>query len=384
MTAHSKFSASAAHRWMECPGSMPLSRDLANTSSPHAREGTAAHEVAERLLTGRPPPDVVEVDRHTIDVTETMLAEVRKYTSLVESMVAARNGTLFVESKVNYSAPLMLADDQGWGTADAIIVAEPELIVVDLKYGMGQVVEAENNVQMALYAIGALAMLGDNADITTVRMVIAQPRLNAFPEWVTTTQELTSIAERAWRAVMAVDEAESDFDPTQDEWVRKHLKLGDKQCRWCRAASICPARINEIAMTFDVVPKQETDIGTLMGMVDRAEAWCKAVRAEVESRLLAGKPVSGWKLVQGKRGARAWADTDKASVVLGAALGEAAWRKELLSPPQAEKLLSKDDWESLAKLVTQSEGKPSVAPADDKRPQLTITPVEDEFTEIKS
>lgn len=57
--SHAKLSPSAAVRWLTCPGSIRLSADIPDTSSPAAEEGTLAHELGElALLEGVDTADV--------------------------------------------------------------------------------------------------------------------------------------------------------------------------------------------------------------------------------------------------------------------------------------------------------------------------------------
>lgn len=379
--SHSKFSASASARWLACPGSMVLSKDLPNTSSPYAREGTAAHELAATVLTKGTMPsdhigDVIVVEGEQFIVDEEMAQHVGRYVDLVRSI----DGSLFVEVKVHYHSALVVEPDQAFGTADAIIVGGDTLTVCDMKFGRGDPVQAEDNSQMMLYAIGALGALeGLCDDITKVRMIIAQPRLNAYPEHTVTLAELRAFASRAADAVMRIDDAHEAFDP------KVHLVVGEKQCRWCLAKATCPALVQTVIEEFDVEPSADADIGALMNKVGLIEDWCKAVRAEAERRLLAGTPVAGWKLVQGRRGNRAWANEAEVLEMMKNTFrlkDDIVYSRTLVSPAQAEKTIGKEyprRWATLQKLITQSEGKPSVAPVSDPRPTLDIRPVVEDF-----
>lgn len=126
-----------------------------------------------------------------------------------------------------------------------------------------------------------------------------------------------------------------------------------------------------------------------MDSVDLVEGWCKAVRAEVERRMLAGTPVPGWKLVTGKAGSRAWSDADEAAKLLKAMRlrDDVMYDFSLISPTSAEKLhaagtIKPRQWAKLQDLISRSNGKPSVAPATDKRPALDIGKVEDQFDSL--
>lgn len=130
----------------------------------------------------------------------------------------------------------------------------------------------------------------------------------------------------------------------------------------------------------------DDDLAICMDSVDLVEGWCKAVRAEVERRMLAGDTVPGWKLVQGKQGNRAWADEAEAQKLLKSfrLRDDVMYDWSLISPTSAEKLhaagtIKPRQFDKLQELITRSNGKPSVAPASDKRPALDIGKVEDQF-----
>jgi hypothetical protein len=122
-----------------------------------------------------------------------------------------------------------------------------------------------------------------------------------------------------------------------------------------------------------------------MDAVDMIEGWCKGVRAEVERRLLAGTFSDGrYKLVEGRAGARAWADEAEAEKLLKSfrLKQDEMYDFTLISPTAAEKVLaatSPKRWAKAQALIRRSDGKPSVAPAADKRPALVRTPVADDF-----
>lgn len=48
--AHAILGASSASRWLACPGSVRLTKDLPDQSSPYAALGSAAHDLCEKCL----------------------------------------------------------------------------------------------------------------------------------------------------------------------------------------------------------------------------------------------------------------------------------------------------------------------------------------------
>jgi hypothetical protein len=193
-------------------------------------------------------------------------------------------------------------------------------------------------------------------------------------------------------------------------WEQTYLRPAEKACKFCRAKATCPALRNEVASTTTfstpATPEEFADsevevaaetmraadeawLAACLDKADLIEDWCKAIRAEVERRLLAGDGVPGYKLVQGKKGNRAWDKPAEVEALLKTMrLKEAEmYDFKLISPTTAEKLakagtIGPRQWPKLQSLITQSEGKPHVAPATDSRPALVVTPVVDDFTDV--
>lgn len=181
--------------------------------------------------------------------------------------------------------------------------------------------------------------------------------------------------------------------PCDIDWQKAYLNPGEKQCRFCRAKATCPALLAEVTNAVggepataedfaQFVPIDTTDgvgdnyLSLAMDKVGLVEDWCKAIRAEVERRLLRGDKVPGYKLVEGKQGNRQWVDADKAEAALKALKlkQDEMFERKLISPTAAEKVLKKDPakWDKLQGLISRNPGKPSVAPVTDKRPELAV------------
>ena len=397
--AHARLSPSGASRWMACPGSVVLEAAYPDKGSVYADEGTAAHTLASYCLDDNMHAseylgEAILVGERRFPVTDDTVRYVQSYVDLVREY--AVGGTLLVEQRVPIGH--LTGEEGAGGTSDAVVIKGRELIVIDLKYGMGVQVYAEDNPQLKMYALGAYEEFGLLSDFDTVTMVIHQPRLNHVAEWTIPLSQLLAFGKEVSHAAGVVAEAVS----VADIGVDSYLNPGEKQCRFCKAKATCPALKAEVADIVhdtatlddfaDLVPhapdSQTGDnyLSVAMSKVGLVEDWCKAIRAEVERRLLAGQSVDGYKLVEGKRGNRKWADPANAEALFKSfrMRQDEMYDFSLISPTAAEKVFKENPkrWVKVQEHITRSEGKPSVAPATDKRPALAVQSVADDFSDF--
>lgn len=237
---HSPVGPSAAHRWMRCPGSVTLTKDLEQETSPYAEEGTLAHELAEHIL-------LVETEqaedkpfaRHE-EVTEEMEQYVRQYTSRVLgewNRCQQKEGDtirLQVERRVHISI-----DSRLHGTVDAMFVcpSEGRVYVFDLKYGKGVEVSVDGNEQLLYYALAGW----ESSFSKEVVLTIIQPRVqNSYKRVHYYKKEMREFAEALGRALKDVDEKPEQYSPSQ------------KACKWCLASSFCPAKRVKFEAVTDI------------------------------------------------------------------------------------------------------------------------------------
>ncbi|MBP2644449.1 MAG: hypothetical protein H6Q67_2336, partial [Firmicutes bacterium] len=239
MTSHAKLSASASKRWMSCPPSVALEANFPDKTTSYAEEGTKAHGLGELLLRvelgGNDGADIAEAQAYSAECSKEMQDAVDVYVDLVlEKFNAAKaissDAVLLLEQKLNFSKWV----PEGFGTGDAIIIADGMCEIIDYKHGKGVQVSAENNSQMRLYALGAYSMYDLFYGIEHVTMTIVQPRKDNISSESMDIKELL-----IW--------AKKDVAPKAKlAWAGKgEFKAGD-HCQFCRAGATCTARAEQI------------------------------------------------------------------------------------------------------------------------------------------
>lgn len=361
MTTHSLLSPSTAHRWMTCPGSVALCHDIPPEESEYAAEGTAAHALAESLLTGKPYALPPEYDT----------PELRGYVQTYVDFVSILGGVRDVEVKLDLRPWLAaVPEDNAAGTADAVVWVGNELYIVDLKYGMS-FVGAPWNPQLALYALGYLALCQRYDKPDMLHLCIVQPRIGNISQWDITPDELSDfekiIVRKATIAIAMADLPESDWIMVPDE----------SACKYCRARGVCRSLFKVVQNTAEGEPVKLTpdELAEAYGRTGLVRLWADAVEKSVYGRLLHGEPVPGLKLVEGRKGTRKWRSESAALEAINAAgITADVYEHKLLSPAKMEKLLkdekiTKEQWGALAPEITQENTKPVIADELDKRPE---------------
>lgn len=370
--SHALLSASSAHRWLNCPPSAKAVEGTADAPSDAALQGTAAHALAEHKLlralkrrSKRPTSEWIddEMDALTSDYVDFVLER------LAEVRQTCPDAQVFVEQRLDYShvAP------GGFGTGDCVIVAEPTLHVIDLKYGMGVQGAAVDNPQLKLYGLGALAAFGALYDITEVQLSIFQPRRANVETWTISTADLITWGQETVAPIAAIAAAGGG-----------EYKAG-AWCQFCRIAPTCRARAdaNLALARHEFAPPAELTLDEVAGVLTRIpelKAWASNVEAWALAQAQAGTQVPGFKVVAG-RSVRKYSDE--------AAVAEAAkqagytdiWDKKLIGITAMEKLMGRSTFKDvLGDLVVKPEGRPTLVPESDKRPALQRVSAATDFT----
>ena len=376
MAEHAVLSASGSHRWLNCTPSARLELEFENTGSEAAREGTAAHALCEHKLkralhmrSRRPASDYDsdEMEECTDAYVDFVMEQYETAKQVCEDPV------ILIEQRLDFSCYV----PDGFGTGDCLIISDDRLHIIDFKYGMGVLVEAEGNPQMKLYALGALSVYDALYDIREVSMTIFQPRRENVSTWTIPVEDLKAWAENELkpRAKMAYD-GEGEYLP--GEW-----------CTFCRAAVRCRARAEEklkLAQTEFRMPPLLTDaeIEDILAVLPDLTKWANEITAyALDTALNHGKEWNGFKVVQG-RSVRKYRDEAAVAEAAKEAGYKDIYRQSLIPLTEMQRLMGKDRFEEiLGGLITKAPGRPTLVPKSDRRPAMNVSNAINEFYEIK-
>lgn len=372
---HALLAASHAERWIACPPSAVLedkyNQEHGEETSVYAEEGTLAHEFGEARLQkmfGRITP--AEYEGICASLRENPLyapemeEEVAKYTTYVsESYSLAKKKTkdaaVFIEQILDFSSVVK----DGFGTGDAGIIADGQMELIDLKYGKGVKVEAENNPQLMLYAIGALSEYSIMYDIHRVKMTIVQPRLDHISSWTATVKEILK-----WAAEVAEPAAKLAYEG-------KGLQKSGPHCKFCRVRAVCATlAANNLALAKhefkDPHLLTEDQLLEIYAQIPKLTDWANSVSAYLLDEAIKGHKFKGYKVVEGQS-RRKWADEEAVKGVLDLEgyPSEMYLKTSLAGISDIEKLVGKKNFPTLFKgLVGRTPGKPTFVSDSDPRP----------------
>lgn len=372
---HSVLGASAADRWMNCTPSAQLTAGMEDEATTFAAEGTAAHALCEwkvrkalKMRAGRRPTSdywTDEMEEFTDDYRDFIMDLVG------QAKLTCKDPVTLIEQHLDFSCYV----PDGFGTGDFLLVADRELNVVDFKYGRGVAVYADHNPQMMLYALGALNLFDCLYDIEQVTMTIFQPRLSSISTWTISAEELYKWAEEVLKpkAELAA-KGEGEF-------------ISGSWCRFCKARNTCRARAEsflELAKMEFQPPAllSDEEVAEVMEKAAELSKWASDVMAYAQAEAIEnGKHWNGYKLVEG-RSTRRFIDEKKVEEAAKGAGYMDIYNKSLITLTAFEKLMGKDTFkEVLGSYVTKPAGKLTLVPVSDKRPEVTVNTVNDEFQE---
>lgn len=369
MRKHSFLSASSSKRWLACPPSAKKCAEMADRAGSDAEQGTDAHALCEYKVLkalGRDSPDPTEgltfydaeMDRCADDYCSFVMEQ------YAEAQENCKDPVVLVEQKLDYSKWV----EGGFGTGDALIISDDVIHVVDFKYGLGVLVEADHNSQMMLYGLGALDLYDGIYDIKTVKMTIFQPRRDNISTFTMDKDELLKWADEVLAPIARLAiKGEGEFH------------AGD-HCQFCKIKAICRERAKQnLELAKYEFAHADTlsddEIAEVLTKVDDLVSWGNDVKDYALQQALSGAKYEGFKVVEGKSNRKYTDDAAVADAVSKA--GYDPYEKKVLGITAMTSLLGKKRFsELLDGLITKPPGKPALVPESDKRPAMN-TAVDD-------
>ena len=368
--AHAILSPSGASRWLNCPPSARLEQTFPDSSGEAALEGTLAHELGETLLRLNLFPEptlngtLIKIQKDE-RFTPDMWDHASNYANYVietfrEAQAITKDAVIQIEANLNLTDYV----PEGFGTGDAVIIADGTMDIIDLKYGKGVNVSCENNKQMMLYALGGLREFDYLYDIQNVRMTIYQPRMDNISTFEMSVKDLQEWAENVLKPIAKLAfEGKGEF------------KVGD-HCRFCRAKAVCKANANENLelAKYDFAESvllSDAEVADILSRASAFKSWLTSVEEMALTEAVEkGRNWPGFKLVEG-RSNRVYVDEEKVALTLtreGFSEDE-IYLKKLLGITAMEKAITKKTFENvLGGLIIKPQGKPTIVPENDKRP----------------
>lgn len=380
MGAHALLSPSASHRWLHCTAAPRLEEGVEDKGSSFAMEGSLAHAVCAQKLktflglsTAAEDKEIAELslavllDGEMEENTDTYVTIVLEKYNAARALV--KDAQLLIETRLSFSKYI----PDAFGTADAIIIADGTMEVIDFKYGKGVKVSATENPQMMIYGLGAYDQFSFDYDIRDVRMTIVQPRIDNLSEYELSAEDLLG-----W--------ATSTLKPKAKEaYSGEGKQKPGAWCQFCKVKSSCRA-LTELCtgavkdpqlMTAEEIAKD------VLPMLAAVKTWLSGVEEYALGQALAGVLFPGWKIVEG-RSVRKITDTEGAAAELTKAgyLPEQIYKPtEMRTITELEKLVGKKQFGTIVgDFIEKPQGKPTLAPDSDKR--KAIDPVADDFKDV--
>lgn len=378
MRKHALLSASSAARWLACTPSARLEDSYSDTTSIYAKEGTLAHAIGECILRkeiGELTKSEFNAEMQRLKENElfypAMLSEVALYTDYcLERYRLQKEAQMWVETRIHFDSYV----PDGFGTGDCILISNGLLEVIDLKFGKGVFVEVEENPQLMLYGLGALSALQGIYDISKVRLTIAQVRLNEINSWEISAAEL-----RNWGTKTVKPKAEAAYKGEGDTIPGPH-------CTFCRARKACKARAQYLQGTFNAYQDKKLtkkDYAEILKVLPEIKAWVRDIEDETLACSIQGGKIPGYKLVEGRSIRRIKDESSFIKTLKKEGFSEVDLYKprELQGITALEKLVGGKKLNDLCgSYIDKPQGKPTLVPESDKRPELGAPENEFDFT----
>ena len=375
MGNHAILSASSSHRWLHCLPSARLELEFENTNGEAAKEGTAAHALSEhklkKALRIRRKRPTSEYDSDEMEeCTDAYVDFIMEQVELARK--SCTDPIVLIEQRLDFSCYV----PDGFGTGDCVIISDDRLHIVDFKYGMGVLVDAEDNPQMKLYALGAIEIYDSLYDIKEISTTIFQPRRENVSTWTVPVEELKAWAEEELKPKAAkAYQGEGEYMP--GSW-----------CTFCRASSRCRARADEnlklAQMEFKMPPLlTDSEIEEVLTILPDLTKWANEITAyATDAAVNHGKEWHGFKVVEG-RSVRKYKDENAVAEKAVISGYKDIYRKSLIPMTEMQKLMGKTKFEEiLGNLIYKPPGKPTLVPKSDKRPAMNVADAKNEFNEI--
>lgn len=373
--AHAILSPSAASRWLACTPSARFEQEFDDKGSIFAQEGTLAHSLGELMI--RYAVDELTKAKYKSELkkiqesefyNESMHSYCDDYAAFVlekyaEAQKRTPDAKIFIETKLNLTNYV----PEGFGTADIIIVADHTMHTIDLKYGKGVPVSANENKQQMLYALGALDLFDFLYGIDHVEMTIYQPRLDIIDSYSIIVEEL-----RLWADKELKPKALQAFNGEGEHAPGTH-------CGFCKGKAVCKALADsmlELAKHDFKDSKQLTDaeISEIMSKTKMFTSWLDAVNDyALDQAVNHGKQWPDYKLVEGRSNRKYIDESQVANKLIESGIKEdSIYTKKILSITALEAEIGKKEVSAILEgLIIKPQGKPTLAPSSDKRPEFT-------------
>ena len=371
---HALLSPSSAARWLKCTKSAKLEEDFPDEDTIHTKTGTLAHAVAELYLTKQ----FTRMRKTTFDkklaelkkdplFDEDMCRHAESYRDYIKHLYEELSSDFKPIVEIERSIDLSSVVPESFGTCDCVLISEPHMEVIDYKYGQGVAVEAKDNPQLLLYALGALLLFDPVYTIETIGTTIYQPRLGKVDRVEITAQDLRYWAETIKPQADLAFKGEGQYMP------------GEDTCRFCKAKSVCRARAAENLKLAELDFRDPdlmslAEIAEILPKLKDLVAWARDVEdyALKEARDH-DKTVPGYKLVEGRSIRRYTSEIKAMEALMGAGYTPDVYLEtKLLGITALEKALGAEEFSRvLDGFIDKPAGKPTLVPESDTRPAIS-------------